>query len=86
MIYISYFIIGLLVHFKNPFRYIRGYKTLRGIDFYTGIKDWLGGYPYEYASISEIEQYFIKFNSVCVEKKEVRSLGCNEFLFRKDNV
>ncbi len=76
----------MLVHFKNPFRYIRAYKTLRGMDFYTGIKDWLGGYPYEYTSVSKIEQYFSKCNLAYVKKREVRSLGCNEFLFEKKHV
>jgi len=82
-IYISYFMIGLCLHFKNPIKYIQQYKTLRGMNFYTDIKDWLGGYPYEFANIKKIENYFKESNLKLQKYNEVRSLGCNEFLFRK---
>ena len=85
-LYVGYFIVGLLMHFKNPITYIKNYKTLRGMNFYTDIKDWLGGYPYEFASINEIKEYFQGDNLICVKKKPVRSLGCNEFLFEKRNI
>ena len=83
LIYSGYFILGLLANFKNPISYIKNYQTTRGMNFFTDIKDWLGGYPYEYASVQEIKDYFKKYNLLCEKNTEVRSIGCNEYLFRK---
>lgn len=38
---------------RNPFAPMRDYEQNRGMDFMTDIRDWLGGYPYEDASIPE---------------------------------
>ena len=81
-VYILYFFLGLVLHGINPFAYVRKYTSLRGMDFYTDIRDWLGGYPYEFASINEMKYFFSKNNFECENVKEVRSLGCNEFLFQ----
>jgi len=56
----------------------------RGMDFFTDVVDWVGGYPYEYASIE-------RFNRMCHKESltPVRTIpanvptGCNEFIFRK---
>lgn len=82
-IYIIYFVFGLVANFKNPILYIKSYSTLRGMNFYTDIKDWLGGYPYEFATIDEIKEYFKKHNLRCIKNTKVRSIGCNEFLLKK---
>jgi SAM-dependent methyltransferase len=42
-----------LARLRNPFAPMRGYEQNRGMDFMTDIRDWLGGYPYEDASIPE---------------------------------
>jgi 2-polyprenyl-3-methyl-5-hydroxy-6-metoxy-1,4-benzoquinol methylase len=56
----------------------------RGMDFYYDVIDWVGGYPYEYASRREIEvrltpQGFslLRFHAARVPT------GCNEFVFRR---
>lgn len=84
-VYISYLLLGLAFNGKNPFRYVRDYQysTLRGMDFLTDIKDWLGGYPYEYASVEEMKNLLSNDGFECLKCKEVRSIGCNEFLFFK---
>ncbi|MFA6184002.1 MAG: class I SAM-dependent methyltransferase [Parcubacteria group bacterium] len=82
-VYVTYFVIGLVANLKNPFSYIKNYSTLRGMNFFTDIKDWLGGYPYEYASVKEIIVYFKKYNMICEKYTGVRSIGCNEFLLKK---
>lgn len=81
--YLAYLLIGLTVHGINPIKYIKNYKTNRGMNFFTDVKDWLGGFPYEYATpeevISHLKQLGFKFKKI----KKARSLGCNEFLFTK---
>lgn len=78
-VYIFYYVIGLIVNFKNPIEYIGNYSSLRGMSFYTDIKDWLGGYPYEFATTEEIINYFKKHNLICKKNNPARSIGCNEF-------
>jgi 2-polyprenyl-6-hydroxyphenyl methylase/3-demethylubiquinone-9 3-methyltransferase len=43
--------------------------------------DWLGGYPYEFASVDEIVYFFGKDNFLCKKIKSVNGIGCNEYLF-----
>jgi SAM-dependent methyltransferase len=33
---------------KNPLFYIKNYKKTRGMEFWTDVRDWLGGYPMEF--------------------------------------
>lgn len=57
----------------------------RGMDFYYDIVDWVGGYPYEYATIAEIEELCrpLALSLVRAIPANVPT-GCNEFIFRKD--
>lgn len=81
VIYADYIALGLLLHGINPLSYVRSYRSLRGMDFWTDIRDWLGGYPYEYASQEEITDFFEKQGFVLIRTIAARSIGCNEFLF-----
>ncbi|MCK5376887.1 MAG: class I SAM-dependent methyltransferase [Acidobacteria bacterium] len=36
------------------FRYVLGYRRSRGMEFWTDVRDWLGGWPYEPATVDEI--------------------------------
>lgn len=56
----------------------------RGMDFYYDVVDWVGGYPYEYATIGEVEEMCRPLGFLLV--RAVPALvptGCNEFVFRK---
>lgn len=50
-------VLPALVRFQNPFREMLQYKKNRGMDFLTDVRDWLGGYPYEDASIAEVLRF-----------------------------
>ncbi len=80
-LYTAYYVLGLTVSGVNPAQYIRQYHTLRGMDFTTDIKDWLGGYPYEYASVQTITSFYKKLGFTRKKFTQARSIGCNEFLF-----
>jgi 2-polyprenyl-6-hydroxyphenyl methylase/3-demethylubiquinone-9 3-methyltransferase len=56
----------------------------RGMDFGYDVVDWIGGYPYEYASIDEIVRYMsnLSFRVEWVIPAQVGT-GCNEFVFRR---
>ena len=71
-------LIGTLMTGQNPF------KKARGMKFYSDIVDWVGGYPYQYASIEEVCKYFeargFKTKKVI---KTAGFTGCNEFVFER---
>lgn len=81
--YTLYYLLGLLFSGKNPVSYVRHYHTLRGMSFFTDVRDWLGGYPYEFATAENIIERFEKEGYHCANVQRARSIGCNEFLFLK---
>ena len=83
--FVLYKFIFPLIFFKNPLKLLKEYQKKRCMDPIIDIKDWLGGYPYEYATFEEIIK-FIKnqhLNFKLVEYSKTKSMGNNEFLFKK---
>ncbi len=60
-------------------------SALRGMSFYYDVIDWLGGYPYEYATPNEIINFIEKLGFRCTKQRLVspNETGCNEFLFKR---
>lgn len=82
-VYISYNFLFLILHLKNPLTVIRNYKIKRGMAWKTDLVDWLGGYPYEYASVKEIFDFYTKKGFELKNIKTTNYIGCNQFLFIK---
>jgi 2-polyprenyl-6-hydroxyphenyl methylase/3-demethylubiquinone-9 3-methyltransferase len=57
MTYASYWLLGRLRSRQNPIREAREYRRSRGMALWTDLVDWLGGYPYEYATAEEIVEF-----------------------------
>jgi 2-polyprenyl-3-methyl-5-hydroxy-6-metoxy-1,4-benzoquinol methylase len=55
----------------------------RGMSAWHDVVDWVGGYPYEFATTADISEYFTARNYTC-EKIVERKHGCNEYVFRKN--
>lgn len=78
-----------LVRFKNPLENIRKYnKSMRrGMNWKIDVYDWIGGYPYEFATIEEIKQFmalnFPEFELIKIIPSEGGGLGNNCFLFKR---
>lgn len=70
---------------RDPMRYVRSWKTRedgRGMSRWHDILDWVGGYPYEYASTKAIVDFYLQ-RGLSVQKVMPGSgLGCNEFVLR----
>jgi 2-polyprenyl-3-methyl-5-hydroxy-6-metoxy-1,4-benzoquinol methylase len=82
--FISLIVLKMLLTLKNPVSEIKDYKKNRGMSFWTDIRDSLGGYPYECASVEEIFNFCKQeFGFILENIKTVNNLGHNEFLFRK---
>jgi len=82
---LRYDIVPHLMRFRNPLAYMRNYgRRGRGMNYWTDIRDWLGGYPYEYASTHEIFRFCRReLGLELVNLQSTNTLGVNEFLFHR---
>jgi len=85
-IVMSVLFVGYILTLHNPFKVIRDHQLYfnKGMPWRINIKDWLGGYPYEYATVQEIftfahERGFSLENLTCNN-----GLLNNEFLLKKN--
>ena len=71
----------LVVTGRNPSR------QERGMDFHYNVIDWVGGYPYEYASVDELRTQVEALGFHCLRWRAAEvPTGCNEFVFvRSEN-
>ena len=72
------YIAKLVVTRHNPL------EKERGMDFWYDVIDWIGGYPYEYASSQQVEMFVnhLGFGLSYRVKAQVPT-GCNEFVFER---
>lgn len=76
------FIIYLLL-LRNPLSEIKKHKSLRGMSWSVDIRDWLGGYPYEYARADEIFNFVKPLGFRLENLKANNGLLNNDFLFTR---
>ena len=74
----------------RPGDYVRSwtqYRGLRGMSRWHDILDWVGGYPYEFATPDEIFEFYRDrgFTLANVKCGGV-GLGCNEFVFERTGI
>lgn len=48
------------------------------------IIDWIGGYPYEFASPKAITEFYSERGFDPVRVEATGGLGCNQFVLRRD--
>lgn len=83
LVYSAYLILGLTASGHNPWRYIKNYSSARGMSWHHDVQDWLGGYPYEYATPAELVASFAERGFTLTNSQLVsQTIGCNEYLFR----
>ena len=71
---------------RNPFTLIRNYGKIvgRGMNFWRDVRDWLGGFPYEYATAAEVFTYLHEKHGLeLIYLNTQNGYGCNEFTFRR---
>ncbi len=74
----------VMARLENPATHIKNYKSHRGMSWKTDATDWLGGYPYEFATVEEIFK-FIKGNFPDLNLTNIKvtsGRGLNWYLFR----
>ena len=50
-------VLPTLARLRNPLRWIAQYERSRGMAYWTDVRDWLGGWPMEFAGIAETKQF-----------------------------
>jgi 2-polyprenyl-6-hydroxyphenyl methylase/3-demethylubiquinone-9 3-methyltransferase len=45
--------------------------------------DWVGGYPYEYASVRDITDFYRRDGFEPVKIRENNSYGCHQLVFKR---
>jgi 2-polyprenyl-6-hydroxyphenyl methylase/3-demethylubiquinone-9 3-methyltransferase len=65
-----------------------GTLSARGMDVETDLHDWLGGYPYESITPSEVKRFMTELG-LALQKQVIKSEGihwvpgCDEFIFHR---
>jgi 2-polyprenyl-6-hydroxyphenyl methylase/3-demethylubiquinone-9 3-methyltransferase len=55
----------------------------RGMSWLHDVVDWVGGYPYEYASVMDITEFYRRDGFEPVKVRENRSFGCHQLVFKR---
>lgn len=78
------FLAADLLRGRHPLARYRSRHDPRGMSVLTDILDWIGGFPFEVASVADIQTFYESRGFQLQLLKPTRSLGCNEFVFRRD--
>ena len=66
---------------KNPFEVLRNFSEMRGMEFWTDVRDWLGGWPTEFISTSAMLSFARRMGLHCINVR--RNGGNTEFAFTR---
>ena len=72
-----------LLRLRSPIAAMRQHRKDRGMELRTDIRDWLGGYPYEYAAPDEVRRHLEPRGFELESLIRHGGLRCNEYLFRR---
>jgi 2-polyprenyl-3-methyl-5-hydroxy-6-metoxy-1,4-benzoquinol methylase len=91
LIYLPLELKSFLIHLvrRNPqayLFYVLNYHKSRGMSWWHDKIDWIGGYPFEVSKPEQIFKFYKKLGySLEALKTTGGSLGCNEFVFRRND-
>ena len=81
--YAAYRTSRILASRRNPRRVARDYQLSRGMDQRHDWNDWLGGFPYEYATPDAVTRFCQSLGFERARIETTTTVGCNEFVFRR---
>jgi len=87
--YVGNFAVNRLVTLRNPLAPIldREGEGRRGMEFMHDVRDWLGGFPYEYATSGEVFEHVHRRTGFQLARLVTwEGNACNEFVFRRPAV
>jgi 2-polyprenyl-3-methyl-5-hydroxy-6-metoxy-1,4-benzoquinol methylase len=68
---------------SNYIRALTSPSSVRGMSWLHDVIDWVGGYPYEYASVTAITDFYRVDGFESVKIRENTSFGCHQIVFRR---
>lgn len=83
------FLLARQLRFRDAMSYIKSYQRGRGMNFFTDIDDWLGGYPYESVVPNELVKVLQEQNYRLDAEFNIKigsglfGTGCGEWRFRR---
>jgi 2-polyprenyl-6-hydroxyphenyl methylase/3-demethylubiquinone-9 3-methyltransferase len=80
-----FFMLTVFMSLKRGTNIFKTYRKNRGMSVYHDWIDWIGGYPYEFAKVKDVFLFFHAKGFDLSNIFTVSSIGCNEFVFRKEN-
>lgn len=88
-VFITLFRLGLMLSGRSYASYVATYKSARGMDHLHDVHDWMGGYPYESASASDMDAMILPLGFT-LERSFTRPFslglfgsGCDEYVYRR---
>lgn len=81
--YVKNFLIDVFYLRKSPMWRYRDFTKKRGMSVMVEVYDWLGGYPFEVASIPKIFDFYKERGFTMNVVTAKRGKGCNQFVFTK---
>jgi len=83
--YVTHHVLTRLMTFRNPFKSMfDAGDGRRGMEFMHDVRDWLGGFPYEYATSGEVFEHVHARAGFALERLvNWEGNACNELLFRR---
>jgi SAM-dependent methyltransferase len=72
---------------ENPVTHVKNYRSNRGMSWRTDARDWLGGFPYEFATVEEVFTFVRKRfpDFTLVNLKITSGRGLNWYLFQREH-
>lgn len=78
------FLVDLLLLARNPFKRYYRRNDPRGMAFWPDLLDWLGGYPFEVASVQHVTDFFTSRGFDLLRLNDIgHASGNHEFVFVK---
>ena len=71
---------------RDPGRWVRSwreYRSARGMSRWHDILDWVGGFPFEVASVEALESFYGQRGLRLDRVERTGSLGCNQLVFTR---
>jgi 2-polyprenyl-3-methyl-5-hydroxy-6-metoxy-1,4-benzoquinol methylase len=88
-IFIPYFLfepmISDVIRLRNPFKRFTTYYQQRGMSIYHDWIDWIGGYPFEVATVEALFHFLQKRGFALKNLKSTNGLGCNQLVLEKQH-
>ena len=68
---------------RTYIRELTGASSARGMSWLHDVIDWVGGYPYEYASVKAVAEFYQRDGFEPVKVRENKSYGCHQMVFKR---